>query len=169
MRHTNYRAEIEAISVAHGLDPDLVEALVLVESNGKTHAYRYEKDFYARYMQGKPEWDGTIPERVSASYGLCQVMFATAVEHGYPRTDAPEYLFVPTIGLAYGCKVLARRITKAKAMGPDVSDDIRLRAALASYNGGWWQNEPDDQPDRNAAYASKVLDRYEMLKGSRRA
>jgi soluble lytic murein transglycosylase-like protein len=163
-----FRSEVEAIAISHDLDPDLVQAVCEVESSGKTHAYRYEPAFWTRYMAGNPEWDGANPERVSASYGLMQVMLLTAIEHGYPRADAPEHLFIPLVGLEYGCKVLARRIKKAKSLAPDVSGEIRLRAALASYNGGWRGNEPDDLPDRNAAYASKVLERYSLLKGAKR-
>jgi hypothetical protein len=163
-----YRAEVEAIAISYDLDPDLVQAVCEIESSGHADAFRFEPGFYARYMEGKPEWDGAIPRRVSSSYGLCQVMYLTAVEHGYPTNQAPEHLFIPTVNLEYGCKVLARRIKKAKALAPDVSGEIRLRAALASYNGGWRGNEPDDQPDRNAAYASKVLERYSLLKGAKR-
>ena len=163
----NYRREAESMAMTHGIDPDLVEAVCWIESSGQTHAYRYEPQFWRRYMLGKAEWVNALPERVSASYGLMQVMFATAVEHGYPRIQPPEYLFVPIVGLEYGCKVLARRIRKASAMAPDSPEDVRIRAALASYNGGWKDNRPDSLPDRNAAYASKVLDKMAAVKSAR--
>lgn len=144
-----YRAETQAIADRHGLDPDLVTALVLQESSGKTHAYRYEPAYYTRYLAGKPEWDGAIPQRVSASYGLCQVMFPTAVAEGYPKGDPPEYLFVPTIGLEYGCKHLAGCLAWA---GGDTT------AALAAYNGGRTRdNRPGVTPKRNQGYVDKVL------------
>lgn len=35
----HYRAETHAIADRHGLDPDVVTALVMQESAGQTHAY----------------------------------------------------------------------------------------------------------------------------------
>lgn len=132
----------------HDLDPVLVEAVVFTESNGKTNAFRYEPAFWDRYMRDKPEWDGANPQRVSASYGLMQVMFVTAIElAGMERTEPPEYLFVPLIGLEAGCRVLRERLTWAKG---DVD------AALAAYNGGKMGNAPGTAPLRNQAYVAKV-------------
>src|SRR5690349_19464468 len=100
-----YRAELEAIAQAFGLDPDLLQAQVIVESAGKTHAYRFEPGFWNRYMKDKPEWDGANPERVSASYGLLQILYPVAKELGY--ADLPEHLFAPVTGLHWGAKKLA--------------------------------------------------------------
>jgi soluble lytic murein transglycosylase-like protein len=144
-----YRAEAHAIASTMGLDPDLVIAVALVESSGRTYAYRYEPAFWRRYLAGRPEWDGANPERVSASYGLMQVMFPVAIEVGYPRADPPEYLFVPTIGLTYGCRKLAETL---KWSGGDIP------AGLAAYNGGKTQdNTPGVHPKRNQTYVDKVL------------
>lgn len=143
----SYRAEVEAIATRHELPPDLVQAVCMVESSGRTDAFRHEPDFWTRYMAGKPEWDGAIIRRVSSSYGLCQVMYPVALEHGYPKADAPEYLFVPIVGLEYGCRVLAKLLTWAKG---------DVRAALAAYNGGRGGNRPGGIL-RNAAYSDKVL------------
>ncbi len=152
-----YRAEVHAIADQHGLDPELVQAMCLVESDGRTSAYRYEPAFWMRYMAGKREWDGANPHRVSASYGLMQVMYPVALEFGFDREAPPENLFIPIVGLTYGCKVLYERITWSNRAAPDLSEDVRLRAALASYNGGKGGNAPDHRPDRNAVYADKVL------------
>lgn len=123
---SNYRAEIEVAASRYKLDPDLVEAVVRVESSGLTHAYRFEEGFYRRYLASNPAYDGANPRRVASSYGLMQVMFATAKEElGF--TDAPEYLFVPTIGLEAGCHFLSNLLAYT---GHD------LERALAAYNGG---------------------------------
>lgn len=143
-----YRADVAVIADRHQLDPELVEAVCLTESNGKTHAYRMEPAFWDRYLKDKPQWDGANPARVSASYGLMQCMFPVAVEFGMPRTDPPEYLFVPLIGLEYGCKVLAERLRWARG---------DLSAALAAYNGGKRGNAPEIEPKRNQLYVNKVL------------
>jgi soluble lytic murein transglycosylase-like protein len=139
-----YRAEIEAAAREHGLDADLVEAVVLTESLGMANAYRYEPEFWKRYMEGKPQWIGANPRRVSASYGLCQVMFPVAVELGY--VGEPEGLFVPSVALDMGCMKLAELL---KWSGGNVE------AALASYNGGKVGNAAP--PYRNQAYVTKVM------------
>lgn len=152
---TAYRAEIEAIASQFHLDPDLVEALVLVESSGKTHAYRFEPGFWQRYLKDKPKWDGANPERVSSSYGLMQVMYPVALEYGYAET-APEYLFVPTIGLFWGCTVLRSLLNWSQQ---DVDQ------ALASYNGGKGGNS--QRPFRNQHYVDKVRRYLERIELSR--
>lgn len=154
-----YRPEVEAMASRHDLAPDLVQAVCLIESSGQTHAYRAEPAFWDRYLKGKPEWDGANPARVSASYGLMQVMFPTAVEHGMARTDPPEYMFVPLIGLEWGCRVLAARLEWTRG---------DVRAALASYNGGKGGNAPGG-PLRNALYADKVLAKLAALQAARLA
>jgi soluble lytic murein transglycosylase-like protein len=148
---TAYRKEIEAAAFAHGaLDPNLIEAQVLVESSGRTMAYRYEPDFWTRYMAGKPEWTLMLPERVSASYGLLQIMYPVARELGF--TGEPEMLCVPSVGLAWGCEQMRRLLEWAKG---------NTLQALAAYNGGKGGNATP--PFRNAPYAAKVLEARSRL------
>ena len=146
-----YRAEAYAIADSHSLDPNLVIAVALIESSGRTHAYRYEPHFWMKYLVNKPEWDGANPERVSASYGLMQVMYPVALERGFPPNDPPEHLFVPTVGLEYGCRQLRYLLDWAKG---------DIEAAIASYNGGTKGNEPGVNPKRNKLYLDKVLFTY---------
>lgn len=144
-----YRGEATAIADQHQLDVDLVTAVCLHESNGKTSAYRYEPGFWLRYMAKKPQWDGANPERVSASYGLMQVMYPVALELGMPFDEPPEHLFIPVVGLQYGCRKLREVLGWAKG---DVS------AALAAYNGGKTaDNAPSVAVKRNQVYVDKVL------------
>lgn len=152
---TQYRAEIEAIAAQFHLDADLVEAVVLTESSGKTHAYRFEPGFWHRYLKGKPQWDGANPERVSSSYGLMQIMYPVACEMGFTET-APEYLFVPTIGLHWGCKKLRSLLDWAKG---------NTAQALAAYNGG--KNGNDKPPYRNQHYVDKVFSNLGRVKDAR--
>lgn len=120
-----YRSDVEFAAYAHGLDPDLVEAVVIQESSGHADAFREEPAFYERYLKHNRFYAGfNNPRRVGSSYGLMQVMFATAVDHGF--TKQPEYLFLPNVNLDMGCKILAFLI---KRFG-NVPD------ALAAYNGG---------------------------------
>lgn len=155
----HYRAEVHAIAARHRLDPDLVTAVCMHESldpklpvreqRGVAHAFRHEPAFWLRYMANKREFDGAIPLRVSSSYGLMQVMYATALQHGFPMGDAPEMLFIPTVNLEYGCAALASCMKWAKG---------DTQAALAAYNGGKTaDNAPGVTPKRNQTYVNAVL------------
>lgn len=146
-----YDKEVTAIAGEYGLDPLLVKAVVLAESGGKTSAYRYEPGFFMRYLANKPEFKDANPERVSASYGLMQVMYTTGQQHGL--IGAPEALFVPVVGLSYGCAHLASLLKKC---------DGNVEQALAQYNGGETGNE--HAPYRNAGYVRTVMLILETLK-----
>lgn len=150
-----YRAEIEAIASQFSLDPDLVHAIVVTESSEKTHAYRFEPGFWQRYMKDKPKWDGANPERVSSSYGLMQIMYPVALELGYAES-APEYLFVPTIGLHWGCKKLRSLLDWSQQ---------NVDQALAAYNGGKGDNQ--HPPYRNQWYVDRVKRNLDLLVSAR--
>lgn len=159
MSRTCYRREIEVAALKYGLQPDLVEAQVVVESGGYTNAHRVEMGFFEAYMRPNRDWAFTIPNphRYAASYGLQQVMFVVAVELGFKVTDPPELLFVPEQGLEFGCRKLAECVAWANRDTFQADGDTRLRSALAAYNGGKKRNEPDLAPDRNADYAARVM------------
>src|SRR4051812_21340207 len=142
---TDYRAEIESIASGMRLDPDVVEAIVLTESNGQTDGFRYEPGFFLRYLKGDPKWDGANPRRISSSYGLMQIMYPVALEHGF-NENAPEYLFIPTIGLFWGCTHLRSLLEWSK---------LDLAQALAAYNGGKGGNAAP--PFRNQSYVDTVM------------
>ena len=144
---TPYRGLIQSFANQYRLDPNLVEAVVIAESNGCTDAFRYEPEFYQRYLKDNPEYRGMLPRRVSSSYGLMQVMYSTAREHGF--RDLPEVLFQPNVGLQYGCLHLAKVIQQANG---------NVREALARYNGGG--NYQGTQPQK---YATRVLTLYRSV------
>jgi len=143
---------IEEVSARHGLPADLVGAMVRVESSGRTNAYRYEPAYWLRYLADKPEWRDLNPNRVSASYGLLQVMYPTAVANGY--VGDPEALFLPAMGLEFGCRELERLLAWARTF--EATPEARLQAAVAAYNGGQRGNAPTDTPLRNLAYTGRV-------------
>ena len=148
---TPYRDLIESVAGGHGLDPDLVEAIVIAESSGHTDAFRFEPGFYRRYLEGKPEYANQNPRRVSSSYGLMQVMYTTAQQYGF--SDNPEALFVPMTGLQYGCLHLRRLLAWSKG---------DARKAAAGYNGGQGNWNGTD-PQR---YASKVMKLRDTVKAA---
>lgn len=159
-RSTEYRAEIAAASASHALDPTLVEAIVIRESSGLTHAYRFEPLFWGRYLRNSPVWKDANPHRVSASYGLMQVLYISAQELGF--ADEPEFLFVPSVGLEWGCKKLASLLEWAKGTPTATPEDQRL-AAIAAYNGGRGGNVPGSTQLRNGVYARQVMTLYNDL------
>lgn len=152
---TAYRAQIVDAAKRHGLDADLIEGIVVVESSGKPYAYRFEPAFWQHYLANNAEYSGANPERVSASYGLMQIMYSVAKEHGFTSPD-PEHLFVPDIGLEYGCRLIAQLLAWAKG---------NVTQALAAYNGGEGGNSV--APFRNQAYADKVIAARATVKAAR--
>jgi len=149
LKRTAYGAEIAAAAATHGLDPVLVESVVIAESSGRTDAFRYEPGFYRRYLAHKPAYEGKNPLRVSSSYGLCQCMYTTALEVGFPADQPPELLFVPEIGLDYGCRFL-------KSLLDWAAGDVTK--ALCAYNGG--RGSALKPPYPNQKYADRVLSLY---------
>ena len=137
----------EPIAQANSLDPDLVLAVMCQESAGQTYAVRVERAFWARYGKAalgifkatKNPYDdqwAQYPDFVSASYGLMQILYETAVERGVV-VQYPTQLCDPAIGIDAGCRQLRYCLTRA---GGDVSD------ALRRYNGG-----------ANLAYPGEVI------------
>lgn len=163
----HYRREVEAAAASHGIDPDVLEALVEQESGGWASAFRHEPAFWKRYLQGNPAYAKRNPREVSSSYGLCQVMYPTAVEHGF--TGKPWELFDPVVGLEWGARVLERLIAWADGLYTGVEAERSaevLRSALAAYNGGRGGNAPTG-PLRNRAYADQVLARLRRIREER--
>lgn len=142
-----YRPLVEQAASQFHLDPNTIHALVIIESSGLAHAYRYEPGFWDRYLKDDDFYKDQEPHRVSASYGLCQVMYPTARQYGYE--GPPEGLFIPEVSLLYGCQILASHLEWS---GGDI------RAALAAYNGGRRGNR--QPPYRNRGYVAKVEAAY---------
>jgi soluble lytic murein transglycosylase-like protein len=90
-----------------------------------------------------------------------QVMFPVAQERGLAKDVPPERLFEPEVGLEFGCRQLRYMMDKIDAKYPQTPGQDRLRAALASYNGGY-QPPHALRPDTRA-YADSVLKRHATL------
>jgi len=161
---TRYGAEITTAAEKWGLDPLLVEAVVVQESSGNTDAFRFEPDFWNRYLKPNPKYRGLNPRRVSSSYGLMQVMYCRVLEDRIADNDAwaPELLFLPENGLDIGCGLLAELLQWAQ--GKTTDQQLATQAALAAYNGGRGGNDPSkDNPLRNGKYAREVLAKRAIL------
>ena len=111
-----------------GIDSDLVQAFVIVESSGNPLATRYEPNFYKRYILPLLKSGEITQEEAtgrSTSWGILQIMGQVAREKGFKETF--ETLLIPEVGLHWGLKHLKRFINKY----PETLDD-----AIASYNAG---------------------------------
>jgi soluble lytic murein transglycosylase-like protein len=179
---TTYRPAIERAARQHLLDPNLVEALVIIESGGDPYAFNPEPRY--RYL-----WDvrrhrafrklTDLPEALltsmvppkdfptlvgdrdqewvaqKASWGLMQVMGAVARELGF-RWPFLTQLTDVTANLDAGCLHLGHQFEWA--------DGDRYKA-LGAYNagrGGW--HSPDGQ-----AYANKVDAKLAEITAAQRA
>ena len=127
-----------------GLSADVVEAMVRTESSGRPSAYRFEPKYWDRYLADHPVFSKGHPGRVSASYGLMQVMYPTAYALGF--RDEPEALFLPQQSLLYGVRVMRDNLKWASG---------HLDAALAAYNGGRTKDNLRS-PYRNGYYLTQV-------------
>ena len=94
----------------------------------------------------------------------CQLMGAVAREMGF-RGAFLTQLCEPDTNLDCGAKYLASRLqwAAAKAAGT-IGKPIVLASALAAWNGGTADNEPDTIADRNQDYAAAVLQIYDRIR-----
>jgi len=177
----DFRREIEGAAREQRLDPNVVEAVVLVESGADPWAfnpeprYRYfwdvtfNKPFRrltaAELASKRPPNDfrairiGIDPDTEwwgqQASWGLMQVMGAVARERGF-RGPFLSMLCEPSIGLAFGCSHLAAYL---RANGGD------LERAVQAYNAG-----PGGVGSPLARiYSTKVFRALEQIQKARQA
>ena len=150
--------EIYKASETNRIEPELVAAIVAVESGGKSCATRYEPHYrytldekiFAKknYITGDTE---IIHQKTS--WGLMQVMGAVAREHGY--LGPLNSLCTPQLGLQYGIQHIAKFIDKYEG---------DLQAAISAYNqGGDYRLESG--AFKNQVYVDKIMEKYQYLKG----
>jgi hypothetical protein len=177
MALTAYRPQIVTAAKVSALDPDLVEAMVLVESAGRAWAWNPEPhyrwiwdvakerpfrsltqaeasskwpppDFRSLGGDRDQEWWGQ-----QASWGLLQVMGAVARERGFRGLYLPELCDVAT-NLMLGSKHFAALLRWA---GGDVWK------AVGAYNGG--PGNWDGAAPRK--HVAKVKDALAQVRGRR--
>lgn len=167
---TPWTADIAHAATSRGLEADLIEAQVLVESSGRPWPWNPEPRY--RYLwnvaTGKPFRALTAEEQTSeipppdfpmptgvdrdaewwgqqASWGLMQIMGALARERGWKGADFPELCRVD-LNLQIGCSIMADLFRWAKG------DRVQALAAYNGGRGGWQLPGPK-------AYAAKVIGR----------
>ena len=140
----HYSNEISKRAEKYGLEPSLVAAIILVESSGNPYAIRVAPGFWKRYSNAyhriikannpARRWL-KYPDVFACSYGLMQIMYGVAVEHGC-RVRFPTELLKPDLNIEFGCRILAKKIKIKKS----------VEAGVLAYNGGG-----------NPRYPSKVF------------
>lgn len=167
MDHADLRLALVGAATAYGLESDLVEALVQIESGGNPYAWNPEPkyrwlwnvrthrpfraltaeeaasktpplDFPVLAGDRDQEWWGQ-----QASWGLMQVMGAVARELGCRVPFLPE-LTRPDLNLDLGCRHLASHLKWAQG---------NTRKALGAYNAG----RGNAEGTAGSAYATHVL------------
>jgi soluble lytic murein transglycosylase-like protein len=136
------------IAAAHDLDPALVCAVIEQESAWNPWAVRYEPGFLSRYvapLYTAGKLSATEAYTRAMSWGLMQVMGQVAREFGFAGESLPE-LCDPATGVEFGCRVLAKRMARARGDAP---------AALLAWNGGANPNYPAEVLARTRNYSPK--------------
>ncbi len=136
---------VRGAAAAHGLDPVLLEAIMLVESGGQADAFRWEPVFYRTYIQGKTTHASQFGPLAACSFGALQILLEVAYEFGF--TGDPWELFELERGLSYGALYL-------RALLDWAHDDVAK--AVSAYNGGKGTAE-HGPPYANQVYVDRVL------------
>jgi soluble lytic murein transglycosylase-like protein len=134
---------IKKYATKNGLNPALVKAVIWKESNFDPGAYRYEPGFYKRYIKNNEDYKThplqPFPRTISASYGLMQIMYTTALSIGFDEHGAPMenfyMLYTPELNIKLGCAYLAKMRKKyySKKHSSYSTADEKM---LSSYNAG---------------------------------
>lgn len=174
-----WRSHIERAAAEHAIEPVKLAAVVWQESNGGVRLlpgdglvyhprflYRYEPRYWDRYCgptsKSWPEYappkgcEGgplleTWKRRIAASYGLCQIMYPTAVWllGAGAEPFEPEELLDP----GWSCELGARLLRLHLRQG------LSWRDALAAYNTGRRDHE-------RTQYDDQVIAKEEALRSA---
>ncbi len=148
-----YQQEISAAALRHGIDPDLVRALIWRES-------RFDRN--CRGRRGECGLMQILPSGAAAGW-------AKAAKH---HTVAESDLYNVTVNLEIGCWYLARGLKEYR----DYKNGVQL--ALAGYNAGpakaaeWKPATTDGEvvityPD-TAKYVADIVQRYRYYQENKR-
>jgi soluble lytic murein transglycosylase-like protein len=149
---------IEAVAKKYDLHLELVDAIVWRESNYDLWAVRYEPGFFERYIKNAkvvplvPCSEATERSLRAHSFGLMQIMGATARERGFAGTYLTE-LCDPVTNLDVGCRHLDFLVGK-------YFDKYGWPGVIAAYNAGSVRYRPGTKIFANQAYVDDVMQRW---------
>lgn len=142
------------------IPPEFVLATIEMESGGKPQAYRFEPGFYQKYLVNNETWQRMMkkhswkPEDVSASYGLMQLMYTTAVGIGFG--GQPQDLFNPEVSIKWGTTLIKRHMLKY--------NDLSMVACAYNGGGGSVKNLIEGVDCRPVRYSKKVINMTKFYK-----
>jgi soluble lytic murein transglycosylase-like protein len=146
---TNIEKKIYHISKNKSIDHRLLLATAKAESNFNNFAHRPEEGFWKKYMkQNVPAWanqfkqvygtrfepdEKTLIFLFSSSYGMCQLMYSTAISNGF-KSNNPMELFDETTNL----NIAANYLNHLYNRYPEIrtSHKERMKFTIAAYNAG---------------------------------
>jgi soluble lytic murein transglycosylase-like protein len=149
------RAIVAAAANAAGLEPSLVAAIVLQESGGNPLAIRHESEYrwlWPSSAKVVPPPGVSLATEIAqqrTSWGLLQVMGATAREHGCREPFLTALIADPALGLRFGCLYLASLFARFPGAGRE--------GAISAYNAG------HPTPDNEDTYVRRVIARLAEL------
>ena len=146
--------QIHSVAPLFNLEPELVSAIVQVESGSQPYKVRYEPSwaYLFNVAQSAAKLGITVDTETvlqKCSWGYMQIMGSVARENGFSK-DLP-YLTDEFENIYYGCRqlaVLKKRYTE---------DDL-----ISAYNAGTPRKENGQY--LNQAYVDKVKHRVQYLK-----
>lgn len=127
------------------IDPQIILAVIVQESQGNQWAVRFEPKFYERKLQhlGRSDLAGYVPGLLptlatektlrATSWGLMQIMGETARVVGF-KDPYLSRLLDPALNISIGTKYLKMLLSRKNG---------DTRAALLAYNGGGDPLYPD--------------------------
>ena len=146
----SFLTEIHGAAEKHGVKPELLAAIVAVESGGRPWVVRYEPQY--KYLVDPIQWArklglSTPTEEVlqKTSFGLVQIMGGVARELKFKGVLTE--LLDPVTNLDFGARKLAALGKKHKA----------LTDVIASYNAGSPRRANNQRDYVNPGYVDKVL------------
>ena len=152
---------IEKYCNHYSLPPPLIKSIIQVESSGNTYAVRYEPHF--RWLYNVEDYtsglqtESTEKEMQKTSWGLMQIMGATAREIGFDGAYLSE-LINPETNIKYGCKYLAGLRDRFEHLENSVAifDDNMV----AAYNAGSPRRK-ENGDFVNQEYVDRILQNWE--------
>lgn len=151
-----------SVGKKYGLPKLYLKAVATVESSLNPQAYRFEPAFWEKYLKNHEFWKTWDPAKVSASFGLFQVIFVTAYEAGF--VGQPEDLYNPVFNAHIAGKILSKHLERVEKSGVHIKWKIwPLYLCTARFNGGAGGNPDANGVVRNAAYADKVFKTWAEL------
>jgi len=143
----------------------MLKALAIRESALRPDAYRYEPKFWEKYLKDNPEWEGEDPALVSASWGLCQLMYVVAVELGFKKGRTGEELCDPVVNIELAAKKLRLILDTINKHGVCIKHYPLhpLCVALSRYNAGGKNNPSDSGILKSQKYINGILKTWQEL------